>query len=111
MALHGGHARREEVVVGMLTTYNMSGYPDVARWAWAEGLNPDAMTIEQACAALNATRTDAVFTVSPNARGLHARLATTPTWPELVTIHPPPNPNPLRHNPLTPDPADEGTQL
>lgn len=107
MALHRGHARRKEAVVGMLTTYDMSGYPDIARWAWAEGLNPEAMTIEQACAALNATRTDAVFTVSPDARGLHVRPV-APVWPGSITIVGR-EPNPLRHNPLTPDPADEET--
>ena len=87
----------------MLTTYDMSGYPDITRWAWTAGFDPTAMTIEQACAALNATQTDAVYTVSPNARGLHVRPV-APAGPGSITIHP------LRHNPLTPDPADEETQ-
>ena len=89
-----------------MTTYDMSG-ASVTRWAWAAGMDPSAMTIEQACAALNATRTDAVFTVSPDGRGLHFRPL-APASLGSITIHPPPNP--LRHNPLTPDPADMEAQ-
>lgn len=89
--------------MGVLT-YDMSGHTDVARWARAEGMNPQAMTIEQACAAMNATRTDAVFTVLPSGRGLqlHHPVISSPGSVTIVDREP----NPLRHNPLTPDPAD-----
>lgn len=89
-------------MVGVLT-YDMSSDAAVARWAWAAGTDPHAMTIEQACAAMNATRPDAMFIVRPDARGLW--LHSTPASPGSITIVGR-EPNPLRHNPLTPDPAD-----
>lgn len=89
--------------MGVLT-YDMSGHTDVARWAHAVGMDPQAMTIEQACAAMNAIQDGAVYTVLPSGRGLHLHhpVVESPGTITLVSREP----NPLRHNPLTPDPAD-----
>ncbi len=100
-------------MVGVLT-FDMSSDSALEQWARAAGMNPQAMTIEQICAAMNATNPDWTFVVSTDERGLVASPAVAS--PSTITIgyHEQPHcddfyehePNPLRHNPLTPDPAD-----
>ena len=96
-----------------MTTYDMSSDSIIVRWARGVGMDPSAMTIEQACAAMNATNPDWTFAVSTDGRGLVATAAIAS--PATISLSYREQPrcddygyelNPLRHNPLTPDPAD-----
>ena len=88
------------------TTYDLSSDSIIVRWARGVGMDPSAMTIEQACAAMNATQTG-LFTVSVDGRSLSVAPVAAPTWSSTIVDR---EPNPLRHNPLTPDPAGAGAQ-
>ena len=106
MALHGGHARREEAVGGVLT-FDMGSDSTLDRWARAAGMEPQAVTIGQICPSVNATNPDWTFAVSADKRGLVASpVVASPVTITLGYHEHEHEPNPLRHNPLTPDPAD-----
>ena len=96
-----------------MTTYDLSSDTLLNKWARAAGMNPQEMTIEQICAAMNATNPDWTFAVSTDGRGLVATAAIASPATISLGYHEQPRcddygyePNPLRHNPLTPDPAD-----